>query len=80
MPRSAATPPTARRLRAVLELLTVDELKQRLALAEPGHKRLRKPDLVAALESHLAGEALWQLWERLDESQRLAATVASGWC
>jgi hypothetical protein len=59
-------------LRAALELLTVDKLKELLNLLPSGTKATRKADLIAVVEHGLSGEKLKALWEKLDETQKLA--------
>lgn len=55
-----------------LNRLTVDDLKKHLALLPTADKPTRKPELVAEIARHLAGESLRRLWERLDATQRAA--------
>ena len=45
-----------------------------LSMAKP--LPTRKADMIAAIESHLAGDRLRKLWEALDEMQRLAVSEA----
>lgn len=59
-------------LRTALELLTVDKLKELLNLLPSESKATRKADLIAAVENDLSGEKLKALWEKLDETQKLA--------
>ena len=59
-------------LRAALELLTIDKLKELLKLLPGDSKATRKADLIAAVENELSGEKLKVLWEKLDETQKLA--------
>jgi hypothetical protein len=59
-------------VRAALDLLTVDKLKKLLSLLPGDLKATRKADLVEVIERHLHGEKLKELWEKLDETQRLA--------
>ncbi|MCI4430016.1 MAG: hypothetical protein JHC40_12710 [Burkholderiales bacterium] len=51
---------------------TVDELKALAALLPQVARAGRKDELIAAILSHLDGEALRSLWQRLDEMQQLA--------
>jgi hypothetical protein len=57
---------------AALDLLTVDRLKQLVALLPTNKRPTRKADLAAVIEQHLVGENLRALWEQLDEKQKLA--------
>ena len=50
---------------AALDLLTVDRLKQLVALLPTNKRPTRKMDLAAAIEQHLVGEKLRALWEQL---------------
>ena len=71
MPRHKAmlTIPT---VHAALDLLTVDQLKQLIALLPTKERPTRKGDAVALVEQHLSGERLRALWEQLDATQKLA--------
>jgi hypothetical protein len=51
---------------------TVDELKALAALLPEIPRVGRKDELIAAILSHLGGAALHSLWDRMDETQRLA--------
>ena len=55
-----------------LDQLTVDSLKQLLNLLPGESKPTRKVDCVASIERCLSGEKLKALWERLDDTQKLA--------
>lgn len=59
-------------VRTALDLLTVDDLKELLNLLPTDRKPARKTEFIAAIEEHLDGEKLRILWERLDQTQRLA--------
>jgi hypothetical protein len=59
-------------VRAALDRLTIEQLKELLDLLPVGRKPTRKADLIAAVEEHLNGENLRALWERLDKTQRSA--------
>ncbi|MGR9108305.1 MAG: hypothetical protein ACU843_15400 [Gammaproteobacteria bacterium] len=63
---------TLPRLSLALDILTGDDLKQLLKLLPADRKPTRKAELIAAVEEHLTGIHLEALWERLDETQRLA--------
>jgi hypothetical protein len=64
--------PTIPTVHAALDLLTVDRLKQLVALLPTNKRPTRKADLAAAIEQHLIGEKLRALWEQLDDKQKLA--------
>ena len=51
---------------------TVDELKALAALLPQVARAGRKDELISAIQSHLGGEALRSLWQRLDDLQQLA--------
>lgn len=57
-----------------LSRLTVDDLKNHLALLTTAEKPTRKPELVAEIARHLEGDSLRKLWGRLDETQRMAVS------
>jgi hypothetical protein len=57
---------------AALDLLTVDRLKQLVALLPTNKRPTRKMDLAAVIEQYLVGEKLRALWEQLDDKQKLA--------
>lgn len=59
-------------VRAALDLKTAESLKELLNLLPTGPKPTRKAELISAIEEHLRGEGLRTLWDRLDETQRLA--------
>ena len=59
-------------VRTALDQLTVDSLKQLLNLLSDESKPTRKADCVASIERCLSGEKLKALWERLDDTQKLA--------
>jgi len=71
MPRQKESPalPT---VHEALEVLTVDQLKPLVALLPTKERPTRKGDLVELVEQHLSGERLRELWEQLDEKQKLA--------
>ena len=71
MPRHKAMP-TIPTVHAALDLLTVDQLKQLIALLPTRERPTRKGDAVALVEQHLSGERLRALWEQLDATQKLA--------
>jgi hypothetical protein len=71
MPRQKAMP-TIPTVHAALDLLTVDQLKQLIALLPTRERPTRKGDAVALVEQHLSGERLRALWEQLDATQKLA--------
>lgn len=64
--------PTLPTVHAALDLLTVDKLKQLVALLPTNQRPTRKADLAAVIEQHLVGEKLRALWEQLDDRQKLA--------
>jgi uncharacterized small protein (DUF1192 family) len=74
MPRSKKATPGIPIVAEALNLLTVDELKKRVALLPTAERPTRKAALVALLEQHLDGERLQALWERLDEVQQKAVS------
>ena len=59
-------------LSEALNLLTVDQLKELIALLPDVTRPTRKAEIVAVLERHLTGKSLTRLWHDLDETQRLA--------
>ena len=75
MARAFTSPPGT--ISAALSLLSADVLRPLMALlpiAKPFPTR--KADMVAAIESHLAGDRLRRLWGALDEMQQLAVSEA----
>ena len=75
MARAFSPPPTT--ISEALSLLSADVLRPLMALlpiAKPFPTR--KADMVAAIESHLAGDRLRKLWDALDEMQQLAVSEA----
>jgi hypothetical protein len=71
MPRQS-DPPGLTTLQDALDLRTVDDLKQLVALLPTSARPARKGELVALIGQHLQGEALHELWEQLDPLQQLA--------
>jgi hypothetical protein len=67
--REDLTVPT---VHAALDLLTVEQLKQLVALLPTDRRPTRKAELATVIEQHLVGEKLRALWEQLDERQKLA--------
>lgn len=59
-------------LSEALNFLTVDQLKELIALLPETTKPTRKAELVAGLEHHLSGKPLRELWSSLDDTQQLA--------
>ena len=59
-----------------LDLLSVDALKERVALLPVTSKPKRKAELVAAIDRALTENTLRQLWERLDQTQQHAVREA----
>lgn len=76
MPGSKKTTSAIATLAEVLDILTVDELKKRVALLPTVERPTRKADLVALIAQHLDGERLRALWDRLDETQKQAVSEA----
>lgn len=72
----ATESPAASSVRAALEVFTVERLKQLLNLLPGVSKATRKADLITVIEGQLLGEGLQQLWEQLDDTQRLAVAEA----
>ena len=75
MARAFTSPPGT--ISEALSLLSADVLRPMmglLSMAKP--LPTRKADMVAAIESHLAGDRLRKLWEALDEMQQLAVSEA----
>ena len=72
----AFTPPPAT-ISEALSLLPGDALRPLMGLL-PIARPLptRKADMVAAIERHLSGSSLRELWDRLDETQQLAVSEA----
>lgn len=71
MPRQSKTLGMAT-IEEALNLQTVDDLKQLVALLPTPSRPTRKAELVALIEQHLQGDTLRQLWQQLDEIQCLA--------
>ena len=71
MPRAQETP-TIPTVHEALDLLTVPQLKELVALLPTQERPARKGELVELVEQHLSGERLRALWEALDETQKLA--------
>ena len=71
MPRRSYTPGLAT-LQEALDLRTVDDLKQLVALLPTNARPTRKGELVALIAQHLQGEPLHELWGQLDSMQQLA--------
>ena len=60
-----------------LSLLPGDALRPLMRLLPiDGPLPTRKADMVAAIERHLSGNSLRELWDRLDETQQLAVSEA----
>ncbi len=75
MARAADPPPaTVSEALALLNTEFLLPLMELLAIARP--RPTRKADMVKAIESHLAGDRLRKLWDRLDEKQQLAVREA----
>lgn len=74
MPWSKRTTADIAPLADALNLLTVDELKKRVALLPTAERPTRKADLVSLIARHLDGERLRTLWDRLDEMQKQAVS------
>ena len=71
LPHSSAT------LTEVLADESADELRRlRDLLPRERPRPTRKADMAAAIERHLAGEALLELWSKLDQTQRHAVSEA----
>ena len=72
----AFTPPPAT-ISEALSILPGDALRPLMGLL-PIDRPLptRKADMVIAIERHLSGNSLRELWDRLDETQRLAVSEA----
>lgn len=65
------------KLRTIVEALnrlTADDLKKHLALLPTIEKPTRKPELVAEIARHLAGDSLRGLWAQLDATQQAAVS------
>ena len=76
MPWSKKVAPGFLTLDEALNILTVDDLKQRVALVSSTERPTRKADLVILMAQHLEGERLHALWERLDDLQQKAVSEA----
>ena len=63
-------------LEHALNGLNVDELKGLIRLLPDVTKPTRKAEIVAAIDSGLTGNALRELWGRLDKTQQLAVSEA----
>ncbi len=74
MPRSRKKAEPIATLSEVLNLLTVDDLKERLPFLPASERPTRKADLVALVERHLDGKPLQALWKQLDELQKNAVS------
>ena len=71
------TGPLSATLSDALALMRSDELRPMMSrLSVPKPRPTRKADMVAAVESRLAGESLRRLWDDLDETQRFAVSEA----
>ena len=58
-------------------MLRSEDLRPMMSrLSVPKPRPTRKTDMVAAVESRLAGESLRRLWDDLDETQRFAVSEA----
>ena len=69
--------PRSPTLSDALALLRADDLRPMLGrLSVPKPRPTRKADMVAAIESRLAGGSLRRLWDDLDETQRFAVSEA----
>lgn len=76
MPWSKKAAPGFLTLDEALNILTVDDLKRRVALLSSPEKPTRKADLVTLMAQHLEGGRLHTLWERLDDLQQKAVSEA----
>lgn len=75
MTRAASPPPTT--VSEALSLLSTEVLRPMMGLLpKAGPPPTRKADMVAAIEGRLSGDFLRKLWERLDDTQRLAVSEA----
>ncbi len=72
MPRYQEEEPRIATVREALDFRTVDDLKELAGLLPRGNKPARKDHLIDAIASHLSGESLHTLWNRLDKTQQLA--------
>ena len=63
-------------LEHALNGLNVDELKGLIRLLPDVTKPTRKAEIVAAIDSGLTGNALRELWGRLDKTRQLAVSEA----
>ena len=57
-----------------LERMTVDDLKHLMALLPAKTKPTRKKDIIELLKSFLLGDYISELWQRLNDIQRLAVS------
>jgi Helicase conserved C-terminal domain len=71
MPRQKETPAIPN-VHEALDVLTIDQLKPLVALLPTKERPTRKGELVALVEHYLSGARLRELWEQLDEKQKLA--------
>ena len=77
MPIVGDLPPSGATLTEVLADQSADELRRlRDLLPRERPRPTRKADMAAAIERHLAGEALLELWSKLDQTQRHAVSEA----
>ena len=74
MPRPKKADSRSMTLSDALNLMTVDQLKDLVALLPSTAKPTRKLELVTLLEHHLDGEPLHELWKRLDALQQKAVS------
>ena len=75
MTRAASPPPTT--VSEALSLLSTEVLRPMTGLLpKAAPPPTRKADMVAAIEGRLSGDFLRKLWERLDDTQRLAVSEA----
>ncbi len=75
MTRAFSPPPTT--VSEALSLLSTDVLRPMMGLLPKATPLpTRKADMVAAIEDRLSGDFLRKLWDRLDETQRLAVSEA----
>ncbi len=76
MARKSKPQPQDLSLADALNILTVDDIRPRVALLKTSEEPKRKADFVAVIEKHLEGERLKALWERLDDLQQKAVSEA----
>ena len=75
MTRAASPPPTT--VSEALSLLSTEVLRPMMGLLpKAAPPPTRKADMVAAIEGRLSGDFLRKLWERVDDTQRLAVSEA----